>query len=442
MRLVGEGEAVTQHKCGTCRYFEEGGFAGSGRCSHPLRKNIQQMVLVRKSELACRSDWADDLWEPKADAEPVAIARNPRISADGAPGDDTRQYTDRVTAVGVAPSRSAASDGATHSRSDSARVDSEPWLADRDSREADADSEPVPAKPDVTQETEPQDGSLNRDWREQRYNLPAREPRSPESQRSGAESASTPRGGRQRDIAGPRAMPVRSDAQDAGSRASSMTGQAQTSVPQERPHDDISSPSVGRSGSIERPPVSRQDRASSPVESGHQSARSVTPARTFGAQPAERAANPALPQGRSGWTEPFEVAADDAENRIELEAQPVPVEHEPIDVRPKSPSGGKTIPVQSSLRECCGTCRDFRPAEGGERGWCNNPYAFDHRQMVERNQLACRSTIGSWWIANDDWWLQRADVSHHGRPTPIVDELLRQLLSARAAGSLRKVNRG
>jgi hypothetical protein len=61
--------------------------------------------------------------------------------------------------------------------------------------------------------------------------------------------------------------------------------------------------------------------------------------------------------------------------------------------------------------------------------------------MVERNQLACRSTIGSWWIASDDWWLQRADIAHHGRPTPIVDELLRQLLSARAAGSLRKANR-
>ncbi|MGA7672891.1 MAG: hypothetical protein WBW04_20915 [Nitrolancea sp.] len=98
--------------------------------------------------------------------------------------------------------------------------------------------------------------------------------------------------------------------------------------------------------------------------------------------------------------------------------------------------------VQTSMRECCATCRDFRPAEGGERGWCNNQYAFDHRQMVDRNDLACRGSIGSWWIASDDWWLQKADISHHGRPTPVVDDLLRQLLDTRMANARRRSGRG
>jgi hypothetical protein len=44
--------------------------------------------------------------------------------------------------------------------------------------------------------------------------------------------------------------------------------------------------------------------------------------------------------------------------------------------------------------------------------------------MVHPDELACASTIGVWWVANDDWWLQRADISHHGCPTPSVDQHL------------------
>jgi hypothetical protein len=87
---------------------------------------------------------------------------------------------------------------------------------------------------------------------------------------------------------------------------------------------------------------------------------------------------------------------------------------------------------------CCATCRDFRPAEGGERGWCNSRYAFDHRQMVYGDELACQSTIGNWWVASDDWWLRQADISHHGRPTPIVDEMLQRLLDMRSGTRRRE----
>jgi hypothetical protein len=150
-------------------------------------------------------------------------------------------------------------------------------------------------------------------------------------------------------------------------------------------------------------------------------------------------ADPSLPQGRSGWTEPFETAVRPTsapdESPVQPQAEAAPsVRSNDVSVK-FSPS-----PQLASVPQCCGTCRDFRPAEGGERGWCNNQYAFDHRRMVQRNELACRSTIGMWWIPSDDWWQQQADISHHGRPTPVVDDLLRQLLDARGTGTNQRKN--
>ncbi|MBX6342734.1 MAG: hypothetical protein IRY97_09775 [Thermomicrobiaceae bacterium] len=92
----------------------------------------------------------------------------------------------------------------------------------------------------------------------------------------------------------------------------------------------------------------------------------------------------------------------------------------------------------AQIPRCCATCRDFRPSEGGERGWCNNSYAFDHRRMVQASDLACASSIGNWWVPSDDWWLQRADISHHARPTPMVDEYLTRMLAERREGRRRQ----
>jgi len=78
-----------------------------------------------------------------------------------------------------------------------------------------------------------------------------------------------------------------------------------------------------------------------------------------------------------------------------------------------------------AVRRCCGTCRDFRQVGDGTRGQCVNPYAFGDRRMVQSDQLACRSSLGMWWMPNDDVWLERADTSHHGRPTPLLDAALR-----------------
>lgn len=53
-------------KCGTCRHFSDCGVAGSGHCLHDHRRHLLDVVLVRKTELACRNTYDQDLWEPLA----------------------------------------------------------------------------------------------------------------------------------------------------------------------------------------------------------------------------------------------------------------------------------------------------------------------------------------------------------------------------------------
>lgn len=72
----------------------------------------------------------------------------------------------------------------------------------------------------------------------------------------------------------------------------------------------------------------------------------------------------------------------------------------------------------------CQTCRDFRPADNGERGWCNNKWAFNHRRMVDADDLACRNSLGSWWTPKDDVWRRDGDISRHAQQTPRVDQWL------------------
>ena len=77
------------------------------------------------------------------------------------------------------------------------------------------------------------------------------------------------------------------------------------------------------------------------------------------------------------------------------------------------------------LPRICRTCRDFRPAEQGGRGWCANPWAFTHRRVVDGDDAApCESSFGSWWLPVDDAWMEVGDVSEHGRPTPLLDHWL------------------
>jgi len=50
-----------------------------------------------------------------------------------------------------------------------------------------------------------------------------------------------------------------------------------------------------------------------------------------------------------------------------------------------------------------------------------------HRAVVECDQLACRSSTGVWWLPSDDFWLDRAEIAHHTRPTPYLDAILAEV---------------
>ena len=83
--------------------------------------------------------------------------------------------------------------------------------------------------------------------------------------------------------------------------------------------------------------------------------------------------------------------------------------------------------LAAHLPRLCRTCRDFRPAENGERGWCANQWAFSHRRMVDSDERTpCESVLGNWWLPVDEVWSEAADVSSHGQPTPLLDAWLPQ----------------
>lgn len=53
-------------RCGTCIHHVSGSNTSSGQCGHPARQNGGGVaVLVRSAELACRTSWGSDLWEPQ-----------------------------------------------------------------------------------------------------------------------------------------------------------------------------------------------------------------------------------------------------------------------------------------------------------------------------------------------------------------------------------------
>lgn len=93
--------------------------------------------------------------------------------------------------------------------------------------------------------------------------------------------------------------------------------------------------------------------------------------------------------------------------------------------RDDEPEVDLAIRVAPELPRVCRTCRDFRPAEGGGRGWCANEWAFTHRRMVDAEEpMPCETTLGSWWLPSDERWTARADISSHGQPTPLLDAVI------------------
>ncbi len=348
---------MSQRRCGTCRYFEEGGLAGSGWCRHPQRRDLQHMVLVRRSELACRAGWDQDLWEPK----------------------DNEQDLPRLIPI---------------SGEDTLAVE-----------------RPAVQPPPVSEPAGAGRGSL-----------------SPVSA-TGQDAGSSPREPTRMIPAGP----------SAGARAARLQSMAGTQEAERRP-SDFPLPGGRDSATGTRIATARSsDTPFDPWPSADSKRDALDPRAAEPAGSAVAHETESTWLARHGWqqsgeTEPFHLPEVSA-----------PVEVEEVEDRydaDESSPGAAVSPRADglpSLPQCCRTCRDFRPVGDGSQGWCGNPYAFPERTRVSADDLACYSSLGSWWLPTDDWWLQQADISHHGMPTPHVDEYLRQLRAERERARRRRV---
>lgn len=96
------------------------------------------------------------------------------------------------------------------------------------------------------------------------------------------------------------------------------------------------------------------------------------------------------------------------------------------------------IRIAPGIPRMCRTCRDFRPAEGGDRGWCTNKWAFSHRRMVHLDELPCESPLGAWWLPADHVWMEQADISGHGLETPLMDHFMPGLKKVEETGRRRR----
>jgi len=355
------GEGVSQRRCGTCRYFEEGAIAGSGWCRHPQRRDLQHMVLVRKSELACRTGWDEDYWEPRTPERErphlSLVAGEDTLTTETPVAPLTRQEETVSPARPLATAAQAAQESRqpeTPPRRDVDRMEPAP-------RAANSGTAAVPTEPDV---------------------LPAAEVKRPKP-----------------------AVPA--------------TRGEHAHLQRERPR--------GASYAGEKP---RTSKPTGVVATGvHEPPAAVV-----------KGPETTLEAPRHGWhqsgeTEPFYLPEGAATAR--QDGPPgVPGEWDGASEEPPVQITGTGLP---SIPQCCRTCRDYRPIGDGSQGWCGNPYAFPERTRVSADDLACYSSLGSWWLPSDDWWLQQADISHHGMPTPNVDEYLRQLQAEQEATRRRRV---
>jgi hypothetical protein len=444
---------VAKRKCGTCKYFHDKGLASSGWCRHPARCDIQDMVLVRKAELACRNKWDRDLWEqagvsseptgdvdtgqpvipdPSYDAQqPLQRADFPPAAVHALPVSEGRElYTDKITAIGMRmapphpPSDAVQSPSMqpTAHRNGSDLSPEESRLAVREARRKREEARKIETrhtKATIVREAgDLLDGGASRETsapiptggespksshvptdsgspatrllpvlapvaRKDQVIEPGSTVEFPAEPRRFAPSRHDVVSARHDDhsVTLPKALQDRSRRDDQGTAPLPDLGL--------RPKSDVATPTPPSfRGSLRGPGASPQRSATSQSD-----APSVTGA------------------GSPGKTDIRTNSSPYSTYRVPLD-MPAALERDPID----------TVPAASSVPRCCETCRDFKRVGDGNSGWCANSYAFPERRKVQAQDLACRSSVGVWWLPHDDLWLERSDITHHGRPTPILDE--------------------
>jgi hypothetical protein len=351
--------------------------AGSGWCHHPQRKvSSGVMILVRSNELACRDDWSRSLWAPADDeAEADDAFRRPSTLGPAAPANlqDMRSLVNANTTV---PSTPIEGEDVLLSEG---RIISENH------------------KPPIKQERPVATGGFD----PRTAVFKAREAYRERSRAK--EAAARQRGGAEAIVVPPLAShPVRFGEASPSSVGAGAEARLQEPPDRDRPPND--EPLLQVAANVQGSEMSLPTARFQPAKNGEATAHAPT-SRTSSA---------------NGMYSGEEVEVTTA-------APPAGQPHEAVASidRAKEPAE-LALPewFRTDLPRICRTCRDYRPSAEGGRGWCANAWAFTHRTLVREDDPApCDSSIGDWWVPVDDVWLVAADVSAHGRATPLLDRL-------------------
>lgn len=462
---------MVKRKCGTCRHFKDGGIAGSGWCHHPARRELHHMVLVRKTELGCRNNWDQDLWEPASGLAPDAgdggtVIPDPSTpvqppatggysSTGSAPASAGDMFTDKLTSITMVPPRvrdtAAPEDAAAQQpepveRSDvraARRRRLEQLERERQQRQREQSDEArrLLERPDDQPQRNEQAPASQPPSAPRR----ASDPRTARSEPSGRmanddEQRRPPERERPRVSPPPPVSPrvvgfVRDESVQFGASPSSFhTGRGTSDRVAERPRFTTE---VDRRAPQHKPqppddfaetddlPIAEVRAQTRRGPESLAAATSVTvPSLQEEPVAAGEAIEPPIDDRDPGWRVwAGQIGNHRADDSVQEASSPsAHVAGEIATPRiPDNPAGVRQHPPR--VPRCCATCRDFRPVGEGSTGWCANPYAFDEKRMVESSGLACHSSIGCWWLPSDEVWLDKADTTHHSRPTPLLDDL-------------------
>ena len=348
---------------------------GSGWCHHPQRKVSSDVkILVRRSELACRDDWSRHLWQP-TNGEPAPELGPLHGQAVGplrpVSQESLRGVLNRDLSPPAAPEEDVLlSEGRIVSESE------EGWQAQ--------------ARPFPAGRFDPRTAifKAREAYREKlRANAVATRQAVVETGAGAFERAEL--------------SPLREQQQAIERRFGVAAPRAEGHEPrQPDSHPLAATDSAVHPGLVPTPPVLHDDQ-STEVESSFW-------------------------EFLSAEIEDAPPAQNGDHHEVCLPEQAAPDERRSLAVNGERALLPAALPAwfRNDLPRVCRTCRDFRPGTDGQRGWCANSWAFTHRQLVREDDPApCHSAIGDWWAPVDDVWLVAADVSSHGRPTPLLDRL-------------------
>ena len=368
MGLRESGYYVARRACGSCRFFEQSDIGESGWCRNQRCREIVGIALVRRQELACRIGWDQDYYESAAGANDVLPGQNRPVPDPARQRSGYQGMRPDDIIVGVEQPRPVTEEPLMHvarSRTSNVGEAHRRALERRQIAQQSGDAVPQRRLDTIVAPTGASGSSGER--HDDRHS-------SPRATVVGDEGVGRPQ------IAG--SIPPQPTVPHASHAA------VTANFPVTPRHD---SPDPSAASPYRAAPPGAQIASAPPTY------QQPLPPRQAESAPAHFNSAPGSPAVHAnGQMQPLEADWYAAER-------------------------------QRHRGKRCANCRDFQTAESGDRGWCRNRFAFPTPQLVGPNDLACLSCIGTWWAANDQWWLAKATSAQQIAATPLADALLEEM---------------